>query len=75
MPHNPSWREIAAPIIRKTLEENKGKSEKEIKAAIRDAYPFGQRAMHPYKIWCDEVRRQRGAPRGKKKIFQPTLFQ
>ena len=46
MSHNPSWREIAAPIIHKTLEENKGKSEKEIKAAIRDAYPFGQRAMH-----------------------------
>lgn len=25
--------------------------------AIRDAYPFGERAMHPYKMWLKEQRR------------------
>lgn len=33
-------------------------SEKGAKAALKEAYPFGQRAYHPYKIWCDEVRKQ-----------------
>lgn len=23
---------------------------------LREAYPFGERAMHPYKIWCNEQR-------------------
>lgn len=23
-----------------------------------DAYPFGERRMHPYRIWRDEIRRQ-----------------
>ncbi len=54
-----TWRDIARPIIAKVLADNKDKSEKEIRKALRDAYPFGQRAMHPYKIWCDEIKVQR----------------
>lgn len=42
------------------LRETAGKSEKEIRQALRDAYPFGEREYHPYKIWCDEIQRQRG---------------
>lgn len=54
------WRDKAAPIVRQVLADTKGRPECEIKAALRDAYPFGQRQYHPYKIWCDEIRRQRG---------------
>lgn len=60
MAKQPTWRDYAAPIICKVLQETAGKSEKEIKAALYDAYPWGQRAMHPYKIWLDEIKRQRG---------------
>jgi len=55
-----TWRDLARPIIAKVLADNKGKTEKEIRKALRDSYPWGQRAMHPYKIWCDEIKRQRG---------------
>lgn len=45
-----TWREDCAPIIAKVLADTKGLTEKEIKKALRDAYPYGERAMHPYKI-------------------------
>lgn len=54
------WRNQAAPIVQKVLAETAGKPEGEIRRAIADAYPFGIREYHPYKIWCDEVARQRG---------------
>lgn len=54
------WREIAREVIRKVLTENKGKSEKEIRQALCEAYPFGERKYHPYKIWLDEVAKQTG---------------
>lgn len=41
------------------LVETTGKDERTIKKALHDAYPFGARAHHPYKIWCDEIRYQR----------------
>lgn len=55
-----TWREIAAPIINRVLEETKGKDEKDIRKALKDAYPFGERHYHPYKVWLDEIRVQRG---------------
>ena len=62
-----TWRDHCAPIIAKVLADNKGLTEKEIKKALRDAYPYGERAMHPYKIWCDEIQKQRGLKKRKKK--------
>lgn len=59
-----TWRDRARPIIARVLAELNGEPEADIKAALAAAYPFGERAMHPYKIWCDEIRIQRG----KKKI-------
>jgi hypothetical protein len=53
-----SWRETARPIISKILNEHT--DEAAIKKALFDAYPFGERRYHPYKIWLDEIRRQRG---------------
>ena len=55
-----SWRDIARPLIANTLKDNEGKTEKEIRKALKDAYPFGERAMHPYKIWLDEIKVQMG---------------
>lgn len=54
-----TWREHARPIIAKVLADNKDKTDREIKVALRNAYPYGERAMHPYKIWCDEIKVQR----------------
>jgi len=54
------WRRIAAPIIARVLAENAGRSEAEVRAALRAAYPFGPRKHHPYRIWLDEISRQRG---------------
>lgn len=72
-----TWRDLARPIIQGVISDTKGLSEKEIKAAIRDAYPFGERAYHPYKIWLDEVKRQRGLKRTKTQAENdnhPKLF-
>lgn len=55
-----TWREHCRPIIAKVLADNKDKTEKEIRKALRNAYPYGERAMHPYKVWCDEIKKQRG---------------
>ena len=54
------WRAKAAPIVARVLAETAGKPEPEIRAALRAAYPFGVRRHHPYRIWCDEIRVQRG---------------
>ena len=56
------WRKHCAPIIRRVLEETRGQDEREIRRALRDAYPYGERRMHPYKIWCSEIKRQRSQP-------------
>ena len=54
-----SWRDIARPIIHRVLQETRGQDEAVIRKALREAYPWGQRAMHPYKIWLDEIKVQR----------------
>lgn len=57
------WRERARPIIAQVLKENLGADEKTIRKALKDAYPFHMRQYHPYKIWLDEIARQRGKKR------------
>ena len=54
-----SWRNRAAPIIAKALNDTKGEPERKIRQALFDAYPFGQRQHWPYAIWLDEIKRQR----------------
>lgn len=67
-----AWRNRAMPIIAAVLREYPDDSP-ERRKALRDAYPFGERKFHPYKIWLSEVKRQtaKGAPKfdGKKPIF------
>ncbi len=55
-----NWRNEAAPIIRRVIEANQDQPPNVLKAALRDAYPFGVRQYHPYKIWLDEIARQLG---------------
>lgn len=44
-------------IIRNVLKDNEHSTESELKQALKDAYPFGERKHWPYKIWCDCVKR------------------
>lgn len=53
------WREHSREIIREVLAKLPATATPdEAKKAVSDAYPFGERAMHPYKIWLSEVRAQ-----------------
>lgn len=74
-----SWRDRARPIIGGVLRATHGRPEAEIRAALLAAYPFGRRAHHPYKVWLDEIRRQRGIVVGRRSpVLQsgavPSLF-
>lgn len=57
-----TWRSRCAELIRATIKANQGKSEREIRAALRKVYPWGPREHWPYKVWLDEIRRQLGKP-------------
>jgi len=70
MPRN-TWRDSARPIIKQVLKETQGQTEKEIIKALKEAYPWGQRSLHPYKIWLDEIKVQRGFKRFGKKPEEP----
>ncbi len=52
------WRNVAAPIIRKVIEEHAGAEESVIRAALRDAYPFGDYEYQQMRIWMEECCRQ-----------------
>lgn len=54
------WRAEAAKVIGDVLAANPGKDEKEIRRLLRDAYPFGEKRYHPYKIWLDQIKRALG---------------
>jgi len=66
-----TWRDSCRPFIAEILKENEGKSLKEKRKALKLAYPWGERAMHPYKIWCDECNVQLGLK--KKKVRGETI--
>lgn len=51
------WRQYANKVIVPIIKANMDKSESELRKLISAEYPFGERAYHPYKIWCDEVTR------------------
>jgi hypothetical protein len=57
-----TWRDKAAPIIARVIKEKGTDDLPKLRAALREAYPFGERAYHPYKIWRDEIKRQLGEP-------------
>lgn len=52
-----SWYDQAKYVIRKTHEAMpEDISFADRKKAIHDAYPFGMREYHPYKMWCKAQR-------------------
>lgn len=57
------WRTRVQPLVAKALQNAEGNSDKAFKRALLEAYPFGRRTGWPYKVWLDEIRRQRGLPR------------
>ena len=61
------WRNSARRVIVEALKTGTalGLTGKELDKHISAAYPFGQRAMHPYKIWLSEIKNQ--VPGKKKK--------
>jgi hypothetical protein len=73
-----SWRDRARPIVANVLRETEGQPEEAIKKALFDAYPFNERRYTPYKIWLNEIRRQRGfipTPKigGAKRVILQTI--
>ena len=57
-----TWRETAAPIIAKVIRDVGRDDMRVLSKALREAYPFGSRGMHPYKIWLSEIKNQLGRP-------------
>lgn len=49
-----SWRNIAKRVIAKVINDNPNVDYKTFKKVLRDAYPFGERARYPYKVWCEQ---------------------
>lgn len=53
---NSYWRDRAALIIYEVLRKMPPNStEKQKRAALREAYSFGIGKGHPYKMWCKQV--------------------
>lgn len=70
-----TWRDKARPIIAAVIEQYGTADEAALRAALREAYPWGPRQYHPYKIWCDEIREQLGTkppkpPRARKAVVE-----
>lgn len=52
-----TWRNSAKSIIGQVITDNPGADLKTMKRLLFDAYPYGPRKYHPYKIWCSQVNR------------------
>ena len=49
-----NWRARAQAIIRDVEQEQRGRPYASLKRALKEAYPWGARENHPYKMWCRE---------------------
>ncbi len=56
------WRNRAKVVVTRAIADGRlrGLEGKDLERHVSAAYPFGERAMHPYKIWLDEVAVQMG---------------
>lgn len=59
-----SWRDHCKKVIEAVFNAHPALSHTEARKVLRAAYPFGDRACWPYKVWCHEVRRQLAARYG-----------
>lgn len=62
-----TWREHCSPIIAEVIRRVGKDDMKALRAALREAYPYGERKYHPYKVWLDEIKRQLAPP-----VLKPT---
>lgn len=53
-----TWRDHSRAVIAEVIASNPA----DLKRALFNAYPYGQRRFHPYKVWCEEVARALGKP-------------
>jgi len=67
-----TWRDKARPIIKEVIDTH-GAGDPKIKKHLADAYPFGERRYHPYKIWLSEIKIQLAASK-RPPIEQLPLF-
>ena len=51
-----TWRQRAQRVIAAVVVENPDADEKTLRKRLSDAYPFTERDMYPYRVWCEEVR-------------------
>lgn len=53
-----TWRDAAKVAIQKALQEAEaqGLDAEATRTHVNAAYPFGERAYHPYKIWLSEMK-------------------
>jgi hypothetical protein len=58
-----TWRDEARPIIAAVIARVGKHNKRMLRKALHNAYPFGVRQFHPYKVWCDEIREQTGENR------------
>lgn len=50
------WAAISLEVIRRAAAGSKGRTQVEVMRDVDAAYPFGERAYHPYQMWL-KVRR------------------
>lgn len=67
------WREISRDVIARTLAALPATATiQDKRAALRLAYPFSQRANHPYRMWLIECRIALGIEKSKAAPTEPT---
>lgn len=56
------WTTASAKHLKQIFEQLPADAtEEQMEKAIFDGYPFGQRKMFPYKVWCRTVREWKAA--------------
>ena len=70
------WRARARPVIAAVIARTGTDDPARLRRELLAAYPFGERARHPYRIWRDEIRHQltQGPPRPPQPDGQLLLF-
>lgn len=51
-----SWRERSIEVIDAVKRANPGADRETLRRLVSEAYPFGERRFHPYKVWLGVVR-------------------
>lgn len=65
--------ERSKEVIRQVVAENPGLDEAALRKKVSEAYPFGERAMFPYKAWLKAVTAVLGPSEKKKKAEKEKL--